>query len=440
MAEELEISTKLNKDFVVQNKSQEEIKGLIKLWPNERTFDQQSKVNSHIILVLDSSGSMDESFSDNLTKREAVVKAAQEILKVLDPEDKVSVITYNSSATVLAKELAGNKRDEILTAIKKIDQFSGSTNFERAMKVSKRVATKGNSNIIFLTDGKSNAGDDEEAFRLVEELSSEGIITNAMGIGSGFRYEFMKNFSHPGNGITENLNNLDRARNIFLDISQSAQWTVIKNAFLKISFPSYLRDLEFYQQTPEKKVLDSKITRQPDGSALVELNIGDLVLNQSNNYVFSVELSTSEQASMLLAEMRIDYSVPGMDIQNRTEDRRIDLNLTDDPADRIIHSSIDDEYRDVSLTKLWLEVEELLDEEEYVEAGRKLRNMIKLASKLDSNLEKKYRKSYKELQNNGRLSVEQINEMNRSSTVSSLHQRAGEPDKEIHDAKTESPI
>ncbi len=417
MAEELGLNIRLNKDFVLKDQINQTIYGVIEAWPNDGAFNSTKKLSSHIIFVLDSSGSMDSPFSGNLSKRQAVINVAIESLRGITSDDKISVITFNSNATILCRE--SKSKSEAEKAIKDISQYNGGTNFENAIKTVEKIVTSENNYVIFLTDGLSCEGDNNNAFKINNQLSTKNVIINTMGIGGDFDFNFMKQFSEPSNGITENITNTNEAINVFGNIISSAQKAYLTNVFLTIEFQNNLRDIEFYQQSPEKRFHSSKLKKRPNGTHIIELNIGNLVVGYSNNYVFKAELSTDKSNNILLADLLLSYSVPVKNLQNQREVRKISLNLSSNKKDFEPDKTVDALYADVELVKYYEEVLVLMHDNKHIEAAGKLDYMIKLASRIgDNEAEKTYKNLKDKIMKNGKLTQEDLNRLGKSSSRS----------------------
>ncbi len=430
MAEELIIQEHLNKNYVSKEEFDVDLKSLIKVWPNPKMFSSEESVEAEIIFLLDSSGSMDDEIASGYSKRDAVIDGAINLLSKIDADDKVSVITYNHQAVIIEREIAGRKKEKIANAIQEINNHSGGTNFEKAMEAASKVAND-NAHVIFLTDGISVNGDDEKALEIANELGARGISVNTMGIGDDFAFDFMRDFSKPSNGTTENIVADNKSQTeiqtskVFDEILDAAQKAVIKDVFLTFSFPVEVRDVEVYQQVPEKRIYKSDIREQHDGSRLLEINIGNLFAQKSNNYLFRLSLDTPNKNNCLVSKMNLSYSVPSQGIDNASETRSIYLNLSDDSSDLKRNTLVEETYEDLKLLKFFEEAKDKLEQGEKVEAARKLKEMIKSADRLsDYDLKKKFQKALIKIENNGELTRKELNEIHSSSTVSSINDAA----------------
>lgn len=435
MAEEVLFEVSLDQDFILKNKLDTKIVGLFKIYPNSNLFSSKKRVGTHIIFLLDSSGSMDHTIGQNYTKRQAVIDGATSLLHRFQKEDRVSVITYNSQATILDKDIPALNEKRIQEAILRIKDFDGATNFEAAMKVASKIATSENSHIVFLTDGNSNTGDDSNALAISKQLGQEGITVNAMGIGDDFKYDFMRQFSEGSNGTTDNIeahekfNTQQKIRQIFSGILQSAQYSVVRDVFLYISFSSGLRNIEFCQLSPEKRLLTHSIRKQQDGTFFLEVPVGQLVANKSRDYVFSFDVSTNNESSMMLGNILINYSIPQLNLHDQRVEQQILLNLSDNEEDKEPDSVVTDAYEDIELLKKYNDVNDFLDKKENERAARCLKEMINIAERLsDFERKRELTEFLDRLIKNGYLTNEEMNRLAASSSVSSTVGRHGGAD------------
>ena len=139
---------------------------------------------NNLVLLLDVSLSMK---SDN--KLEQLKASVKNLVEVLRPIDKVSLITYAGSPTILLKSVDGNEKEKMIAAIDPL-QPGGVTNgvkgLESAYQLAKRkFVTSGNNQIILATDGKFTAGglSVDDIQRLIVDNADKGITLSIVGFG-----------------------------------------------------------------------------------------------------------------------------------------------------------------------------------------------------------------------------------------------------------------
>ena len=426
MSEAVSILAELNRNYILQNKTDEELIAQLTIDVNEDLFPDNPTTSSHIVFLLDASGSMDENFSSTgTTKREAVINTVESLLPSISDDDTVSIVVFETNATIVGRKIPGSDKNKIREAINQLKDFYGGTNFEAGLKAVEKVVGSDyeDCNIIFLTDGNNVHGSEANAKRTAENLSSKGVSITAMGIGDNFNFDRMRIYSGYSNSPTELIENLDKGKEVFEEVVENAQGSVIKKVKLNIAFPNYLRDIEFFTQTPEIKFLNKDITNSRNGK-MIELNVGNLSINNRYNYILKCNMDTTNKSFMDIAEIFLTYNVPSEKIVNGKIESKITVSLSDNMNDEEIDSDIDKSYKDVSIEKLNNDFFNLVNNQEWVKAGKKLQSMIKLADEIGDNAKENiYRKKLKQLKNNNKLSQADLNELSYASSSSSVFQR-----------------
>ena len=127
---------------------------------------------------------------------------------------------------------------------------------------------------------------------------------------------------------------------------------------------------------------------------------------------------------MDICEIFLTYNVPSKKIIDATLKSKISVNLSDNSNDEEVDSDIDKSYKDVSIEKLNSEFVNLSNKQDWLQAGKKLQFMIKLADEIGDNAKEDiYRKKLKKLKNNNNLSQADLNELSYASSSSSVFQR-----------------
>ena len=274
MSEEVSILSELNRNYILQSQTDEEVIAQLTIDVNDELFSDNSTASSHIVFLLDASGSMDEKFSSTgTTKREAVINTIESLLPSINSDDTVSIVVFETNATIVGRNISGADTTQIKESINQLKDFYGATNFEAGLTAVQKVIGSDyeNSSVIFLTDG-NNTGVESTPEKIAEDLSIKGVSIVAMGIGDDFNFDRMRTYSNYSNSPTELIDNLDKAIDVFEEVVENAQGSVVKKVKLNIAFPDYLRDIELFSQTPEIKFLNSAISNSRDGK-MVQLNV-----------------------------------------------------------------------------------------------------------------------------------------------------------------------
>lgn len=142
---------------------------------------------NNMVLLLDVSASMDSPIKLPLLK-----KSVKSLLKLLRPEDKISIVVYSGKARVALKPTSGTKTDEIARAIDGL-QSTGDTDGNEGIKLAYKVANKeyiraGNNRIVLATDGEFPVS--EEVLQLIGENARQDVYLSIFTFGK-----------NPNNGI-----------------------------------------------------------------------------------------------------------------------------------------------------------------------------------------------------------------------------------------------
>ncbi len=191
---------------------------IMRLGMKGKSLSQSQMKNSNYVFLVDVSGSMDG--EDRLGLLKNGLKA---LVDVLDPKDRISIITYSGSVNKLLESIPVSKADVIKKAIGKLSA-SGSTAGGEAMKMAYEEAKKnfiegGNNRVIMGTDGDFNVGvtDTDSLLEMVQDYAKSGIYLTVCGFGWGnLNDSMMETISNKGNGTYEYIADADDMVKIFV--------------------------------------------------------------------------------------------------------------------------------------------------------------------------------------------------------------------------------
>jgi Ca-activated chloride channel homolog len=199
----------------------------------------------NVCLVLDCSTSMKGERLD-------MVKAsAVQVLRKLKPQDMISVVTFNDRAEVVIPITRVVELSRLEQRISMLQTGGGTEIFRGLDAAVSQLQIRGGftgsmlRHLILLTDGHTY-GDEENCYRLAQKAGEDGIIFNALGIGSDWNDEFLDHLTSLTNGNTvyvtslrdmewflqEKINSVSNiyARGIALDFNSDPE-TAIRYAF-----------------------------------------------------------------------------------------------------------------------------------------------------------------------------------------------------------------
>ncbi|MDO5442035.1 MAG: VWA domain-containing protein [Bacteroidia bacterium] len=173
---------------------------------------------SNYVFLVDVSGSMDS--EDKIDLLKSGLKA---LVDVLDPEDRISIITYSGSVKKVLESTPVSEASKIKKAIGKLTA-GGSTAGGEAMKmayeeVRRNFIAGGNNRVIMGTDGDFNVGvtDTDSLLEMVQDYAKTGIYLTVCGFGWGnLNDSMMETISNKGNGTYEYIADADDMVKIFV--------------------------------------------------------------------------------------------------------------------------------------------------------------------------------------------------------------------------------
>jgi len=156
----------------------------------------------NLVLLLDNSGSMERADRVSIIREALRVLAAQ-----LQPQDRISVVTFARTPRLWVDALPGNQALEALDQIGGLTP-EGGTNLGDAMDLAYATAarhylTNGVNRVVLLTDGAANLGDlnPDSLKQKVETHRRQGIALDGFGVGwEGYNDDLLEVLTRHGDG------------------------------------------------------------------------------------------------------------------------------------------------------------------------------------------------------------------------------------------------
>lgn len=440
MSEEIILSCDLNRDFLARGGKNEKIALRLSLYTHPNFVKAHPKTFCDVVLVVDTSQSMDETFGHDatLTKRQGVIKAIEGMLPAVQPEDTLSLICYDSSTYVELDHVPGREMDRIRAAVPRIHQHSGATNFEKAFAATRALLRNGRQpsrRVCFLTDGNATDGNAARAHQLNRDLAAAGTTVDCLGVGGDFNFNEMQRFTIVSNGRTELLDTPTRAGEIFAELLKSAQRALIGNAVLRLALAAGMRNVEIYQLTPEVRFFED-VRPAADGSVSYRINLQTLTQTHTYTYLAHMGVDLPADASLAnlpLGRVRLDYDVPVKNLRGQVLENEFVLNLAGQTGQEIRDTTVDSDLLEASLEKLDQQVNQASHQQDWKRAAVLLHEMAQKARKLgDHDKGREYERRLEALRKNGCLKQEDLNWIGRTSTRS-MRLRGGEREADNRD-------
>jgi Ca-activated chloride channel family protein len=193
---------------------------------------------ANLVFLVDVSGSMDR--RDGLPLVRSTLKLLVEQLRA---QDKVSLVVYAGSSSVVLEPTAGSDKTKIRAAIDQL-MAGGSTAGESGIKLAYQQAQQGFidggiNRILLATDGDFNVGisDFESLKQLAADKRKTGVSLTTLGFGTdNYNEQLMEQLADAGDGNYAYIDNLREARKVLVDQLSSTLATVAKDVKIQVEF------------------------------------------------------------------------------------------------------------------------------------------------------------------------------------------------------------
>jgi len=210
---------------------------LLRLGIKGKSIPQSEMPLANFVFLVDVSGSMN---SDD--KIELLKKGLTTMVDYLNPNDRVSIITYSGEVKKVLESTLASDAKQIKKAIAKLTA-SGCTNGGDAIKMAYKEALQnfiegGNNRVIMGTDGDFNVGitSTDALLELVEENAKKGIYLTVCGFGSGNLNDGMiEKITNSGNGTYDYIACEDDLTKVFVN-ERSKFLSVANDVKVQVTF------------------------------------------------------------------------------------------------------------------------------------------------------------------------------------------------------------
>lgn len=202
-----------------------------------RVIEDEERMPVQLILVIDSSGSMEMQNRLDLVKRTMDV-----LLDELKPIDEVGVVTYNSNGRVVLPLTRVLEKETILNAIHSL-HHGGSTNAEEGLKLAYEMARSSRreewlQRIILCSDGVANVGRTGPK-SILQEVRDESDRTplTTVGFGMGnYNDVLMEQLADAGDGQYAYVDDLKEAVRVFRENITGTLYLIARNTKVQVEF------------------------------------------------------------------------------------------------------------------------------------------------------------------------------------------------------------
>jgi Ca-activated chloride channel family protein len=219
---------------------------LVKIGVKAKSVGREGRKAAHLVFVVDASGSMEQRDRMPLVKY-----AINQLAGQLADADRITIITYNSTANLLlenasTKDANGQAVSSSLEAI----QTGGSTNLLEGLRLGYEQARShfvsgGINRVVLCSDGVANVGESDAKAILgkVAGYKKDGITLTTAGFGLGaYNDSMMEQLADKGDGNYVFIDSETEARRVFVEQLSATLQTVAKDAKIQVEFdPAVVR-------------------------------------------------------------------------------------------------------------------------------------------------------------------------------------------------------
>lgn len=334
MAGELNIQTSLSRATLPVMTVEQLVYCLLELRPSGATVAGTGPLPLNLSLVLDRSGSM----SGN--KIASLREATMLVLDMLQPQDFISVIFFNSRTDVAfpSQQIRDERqRSDLKSRVAKLSA-DGGTNMAPAMEAGlielrKQMGVPGSASmgaqvnrLVLLTDGITEK--EKRCLGQAEQAQKIGVPITALGIGNDWNDKLMQQIGARSGGESDYIATAENIRTHFTRTVKQMQAVVLRRSILQVRPALGIDIRNIYRVHP----LISRLEIPKGSDKGVSVPLGDLERDHGQTLLVEFVVPSRPPGSYRIAQVEVEYDVPsaGLSAQRATID--VLLNYSHDPS------------------------------------------------------------------------------------------------------------
>ena len=269
---------------------------------------KQERVQRHIALCIDTSGSMGGS------KIERARDGASWVFGLLEDDDYVSIVAFDSEADLVMRPIRWGdvSRDEAMEYVEELSAGGGTNMFDGLRTAQNSLdaldmrddATEGTAvrRILLLSDGKDKHNDPSDFEALAGEIDESGIRVESAGIGDDYNEETIRTLGTTARGEWTHLEAPGDIEDFFGEAVEQAKNVVAPDAQLELDVKAGVEVSEVYRALPQAQ--DVSLDWE-DNTAIVKLP--DLTEREHQRVVMKIHVPErrNEEGSVELADVTL---------------------------------------------------------------------------------------------------------------------------------------
>jgi Ca-activated chloride channel family protein len=291
-----------------------------------------------VALVLDRSGSMDGERKFGLAR-----EAAEQSLRLLRPEDRFTLVVYDTEVDVLAAAVAATPEAKRV-ALSRLHDVGprGGTDLHAgwtkgAAEIGAGLRDDAVTRALLLTDGLANHGVTEHRALLekASELRRFGIATSTFGVGADFDERLLRDIAHEGGGNFYFIETAAQIADLLTSELGEALEVVARDAVLHLTLPA----------GAEAEALGRQRRTGGRGEDL-HLQLGDLVSAQEMPVVVRIRFPEVAPGGVIEVRARLSDRDGALDTSSASCEWRYADNRANDtqPRDVIVDREVAGHY------------------------------------------------------------------------------------------------
>ena len=285
----------------------------------------------HILLCLDTSGSMDGA------KLDQAREGASWVFGLLEPDDYVGVVAFDSDASVVMAPThwAETSREAAMTRVDELgagggtDMYDGLDTARTSLdSLNYRPETDDAvRRILLLSDGKDNSHEPDDFRELATDIDQSGIRILSAGIGTDYDDETIRTLGATARGEWTHLESPGDIESFFGAAVEQAQSVVATDAALELDAASGVEVSEVYRALPQAQEVGVEWSANT-----ARVPLPDLAERENQRVVMKIHApARDELGEATLADVRLTAS-------GREAADRIAVEYTDDDAELAEHN------------------------------------------------------------------------------------------------------
>lgn len=310
----LNVAITPHREFLPADTADQRLFMMVKLRPTKEVSN--TRPPTCFVLIIDTSGSMDEVVTGGKTKRHIVIESLYGLVRYqnLTRDDRVALIEFHDQASTLIGLTPATDIAPLENAIARLNDFSGGTYMGKGM--SQALALLANQSMtsrraLIFTDG--DTFDEEDCEVIAQQFNSQGISITAMGVGDEFNEELLiHKISDPtggrlypivaGNATGVQVSIADLPKTLFEE-HQKAQNEVVNNLALSVQTVKGVELIRVTRVYPDQA--DFPLTNPP-------YFIGAAQKNDETIFILEFKVDSRATSRVRIAQLGLTYDIPGL--------------------------------------------------------------------------------------------------------------------------------